>query len=115
MKHRTCIHTVYKHAYSLFVALKFQEWGKIRKNYSTGRVRMIVKGGLRSVVLYCFCIAYSLYILWKIVYPISSLPYYTVSFLGAGTHILFISQWPVPSTEPGTQRSSLSAGKCLGA
>lgn len=55
------------------------------------------------MVLYCFCIAYSLYILWKIVYSISGLPYYAVSFLGAGTPILFISQLPVPSTEPGTQ------------
>lgn len=43
IKHRTYIYTVYKQAYSLFVALKFQEWDRIRKNHSTGRVRMIVK------------------------------------------------------------------------
>lgn len=49
------------------MTLKFQEWGRIRKNYSTGRVRMIVKRGLRNMVLHCFCVAYSLYILWEIV------------------------------------------------
>lgn len=56
IKHRTYIHTVYKQAYSLFVALKFQEWGRIRKNYWESENDSEKRAEKHGSILLLYCI-----------------------------------------------------------